>query len=78
MKILYDLYDSEINYSISTFWDGGLTVKLGDEMNGFVDERSFQRGTHEKEWEEAFRWLESAACIHYPDSEFAKSRKDKA
>ncbi len=29
------LYDSKINFTISTFWDGGFTWKLGDELNGF-------------------------------------------
>lgn len=30
-----EIYDSEINVSISWFWDGGIDVKLGDEMNGY-------------------------------------------
>jgi len=34
--ILQDLYDSEINFSISSFWDAGFEVKLGDDLNGFV------------------------------------------
>jgi len=34
-KVIDALYDSEINCSVSTFWDGGFTMKLGDEMNGF-------------------------------------------
>jgi hypothetical protein len=34
--VIERLYASEINCSISTFWDGGIAVKLGDELNGFV------------------------------------------
>jgi hypothetical protein len=36
MDELQKIYDSEINVSFSWLWDGGIDVKLGDEMNGFV------------------------------------------
>ena len=37
MEVLFkDLYDSEINVSLSWFWDAGFTVKIGDDVNGFV------------------------------------------
>ena len=36
--IIDALYQSEINCSVETFWDGGLTVKLGDDLNGVVAE----------------------------------------
>jgi hypothetical protein len=36
--VMMALYDSEINCSITSFWDNGFTVKFGDEMNGFVAE----------------------------------------
>lgn len=35
--MLQDLYDSEINFEISTFWGAGFDWKLGDEMNGYKD-----------------------------------------
>jgi hypothetical protein len=35
MSIMQRLYDSEINATMSSFWDDGFYVKLGDEMNGF-------------------------------------------
>lgn len=60
------LYDSEINFEISTFWDGGYTAKLGDAMNGFVAEKSFDC------LPVAMRWLCNEAIAHYPDSEFAR------
>lgn len=34
------LYDHEINFSISCFWDGGFTSRLGDEMNGWGREHN--------------------------------------
>ncbi len=54
------LYDSEINFSISCFWDGGFTVKIGDELNGFVAKETV--GTYD----EALAWLELTADEHYP------------
>ena len=29
------LYDAELNFSITCFWDAGYEGKLGDHMNGF-------------------------------------------
>jgi hypothetical protein len=35
--LIQRLYDSEINLTVqfSSFYDGGFTVKIGDELNGF-------------------------------------------
>jgi len=38
---LQEIYNNEINFEISCFWDGGFTVKLGDNMNGFIWEDTF-------------------------------------
>jgi hypothetical protein len=35
---LQRIYESEINAKISWFWDGGVTVRLGEKMNGFLAE----------------------------------------
>lgn len=37
---LQKIYDSEINVRISWIWDGGIQVRLGDEMNGFLAEET--------------------------------------
>ena len=37
-SVFQRLYDSEINFSVSCFWDGGSIVRLGDDVNGFTDE----------------------------------------
>ena len=66
METLQSLYNSEINFSISTFWDGGFDWKLGDEMNGFK-----ATGTSDT-LSKAIQELDQAARIHYPDSDYAK------
>ncbi len=71
MSVLQDLYHSEINFAVSTFWDGGFFVKLGDEMNGFAAEANFNR------WGEVEPWLINAAIEHFPDSFFAELYRDK-
>ena len=63
--VLYELYGSEINVSISSFWDGGWEVKLGDEMNGFI------ATTNVKDIFAAGQWLAEEAFVRYPDSKFA-------
>jgi hypothetical protein len=65
-EILADLYASEINASISWLWDGGIDVKLGDPLNGYVAEERV--GT----FAAAAEWLRGQACTYYPDSEFAR------
>ncbi len=64
--LLQDLYDSEINFQISTFWDMGYNLRLGDEANGFVAE------TTVKTISEACAWLSEQALKHYPNSVYAK------
>lgn len=66
MSIFQKLYDSEINFSISTFWDGGFTVKLGDDLNGWAEEETVDT------FAEAEEWLKANALAVYPSSEFAK------
>lgn len=68
MSVLQRLYDSEINFSISVFWDGGFDVKLGDAMNGFDAE------TNVRTYLEVESWLEAKAKEIYPDSLFATGK----
>lgn len=58
------LYESEINFFVSTFWDGGFDVKIGDQLNGFKAAKNL--GT----WMDACEWLARAACEFYPGSDF--------
>jgi hypothetical protein len=68
--IIEALYDSEINCSISTFWDAGITVQLGDEMNGFVAEIEC------KTTGEAAEFLDRAARQHFPESAYALGKDE--
>lgn len=69
-SVLQQLYDSEINWRIATFWDAGFEWELGDEANGFKES-----GTGNT-FSEAEQALGEAAARHYPDSVFARSREE--
>jgi hypothetical protein len=64
-EVLDKLYDSEINFEVSAFWDNGIDVKLGDEMNGYAAESSVRTS------EEAAEWLDQQARLHFPASKYA-------
>jgi hypothetical protein len=58
-KIFQAIYDDEINIKIESFWDAGMTFKLGDKINkfrgsttvwNFVDGFSFIINLISKEW----------------------------
>ena len=68
MKRLQALYDSEINFRIDGFWDGGFTCCLGDELNGFHPSWVVET------IEEAIDGLVTDAIQKYPNSKFAKDR----
>ena len=68
MNTLQELYDSEINFKIETFWQG-IEWKLGDVMNGWKAEGSADSV------DEAVKRLAAAAMIHYPESVFAEGKQ---
>jgi len=59
------LYDSEINFEISCFWDAGFNWKLGDSANGYVAEGNAPS------IEDAMTRLADAALKKFPESEFS-------
>ena len=63
------LYDSEINAEISSFWDGGWTVKLGDKMNGF----HFYGENTCYTFEDIIEELRDLAEEHFPNSTYVKN-----
>jgi hypothetical protein len=67
--IIQDLYDSEINFSIVTFWDAGFQVRLGDDINGFG-----AKGNAE-DFACAVEWLKVRAIEKYPESDFAQKHR---
>jgi hypothetical protein len=69
MDELQALYDSEINFTITTFWDAGFKWKLGDDMNGFDAEGEAMT------IKEAVEQLCEAARREYPESAFATRKR---
>ncbi len=70
-KILEDLYNSEINWSIETNWDAGITFRLGDSYNGYSTEQCVTY-----DFDEGVAWLKQQAIKEYPDSKFTKQATD--
>lgn len=66
--VLRRLYDSEINCGLSSFWDGGWSVWIGDDMNGRRADDNFDNG----QLAEAAYWLHNTALRVYPKSEYAR------
>ena len=65
---LQQIYNSEINFSISCFWDGGFTVQLGDKQNGF------KAGAVKETIEQAVEWLVNEVMERYPGSLYSAVR----
>jgi hypothetical protein len=65
MSIFQRLYDSEINFEVSGFYDAGFDVRLGDALNGFLEGKV-------ETWAEAEAWLRDQALAHFPGSKFAQ------
>ena len=64
---LQNIYDSEINIELSWLWDGGVEVRLGDRLNGFVAE------TNVPVVADIIPWLQEAIAHFYPDSAYANN-----
>ncbi len=63
--LMEELYDNELNFELSCFWDGGYTARLGDEMNGFTERQDcFMTPL------QAMEWLVEMAKKHYPKTKF--------
>jgi hypothetical protein len=65
-SMFQQLYDSEINFGVSCFWDAGFDVRLGDAVNGFLAQDKVPT------WEAVEKWLHYAALKFYPNSGYAK------
>jgi len=52
------VYDMEMNIRIESFWDGGYTIFLGDDMNGYVETKGFN------DLEKGIDWLFKMAEKH--------------
>jgi hypothetical protein len=68
-QVLREIYDSELSFSIAApVWDAGIVVKIGDHENDVKAARTFRP----EELDQVPRWLAEQACLHYPDSVFAR------
>ena len=56
---LQKIYDSEINVRIGWFWDGGIEIRLGDDMNGYLAEETVRTVA------EIVPWLQEAIAHFY-------------
>lgn len=66
-KVMRRLYASEINCGIQSFWDGGWSAWIGDELNGYrAEEINFDT------LNEIAEWLHEKALLHYPTSGYAR------
>jgi len=63
---LQAIYDSEINVEIAWLWDGGFTVRLGDQLNGFHAEETVATVA------EMIPWLQEAIAHFYPASTYSQ------
>ena len=64
---LQKIYDSEINVRVDWLWDGGIDLKVGDEMNGFVAEENVHSVA------EIVRWFQEAIAHFYRGSTYAQT-----
>jgi hypothetical protein len=60
------LYDSEVNFEVSVFYDAGFDVRLGDHLNGFLVKDKVVT------WADAETWLREQDLALFPDSKFAQ------
>lgn len=65
--IISRLYDSEINCGLSSFWDSGWVVWIGDDLNGRKAEEHF----FPEQFHEIAGWLHQEAVHAYPQSDYA-------
>jgi hypothetical protein len=58
------LHDSEINAGVQTFYDAGLRIWIGDEINGIQAETTINRAgafAAPRKWPEG---VTAASCLH--------------
>lgn len=65
---LQKIYNSEINIRIGWFWDGGIEIRLGDDLNGYLAEESVRTVA------EIVPGLQEAIAYSYPSSSYARTQ----
>jgi hypothetical protein len=64
---LQRIYENEVNARIGWLWDGGIEVRLGDEVNGFLAEETVEFVA------DIVPWLQETIAHFYPTSSYAAS-----
>jgi hypothetical protein len=64
---LQKIYDGEINIRIGWLWDGGIEIRLGDDVNGYLAEETVVTVA------DIIPWLQEAIAHFYPSSSYARS-----
>lgn len=67
MSLFDDLYNEGINVKIASFWDGGWTAGIGDDLDGCKLKTAGLANWEQVEW-----WICEAVAQLYPESAFAK------
>ncbi|HTF66217.1 MAG TPA: hypothetical protein VK638_26385 [Edaphobacter sp.] len=62
--ILQEFYDSEISFTISSFWDDGFYVAIGIDPH-------YNEDATVKTMDDIRSWLKEAAIRHYPESDLS-------
>jgi len=75
IKELQKIYDSEINFTINSFWDGGIVFKLGDGIGGYYETKGFHSPMYDNHsFRYGVEWLINQVMKYYPDSEYSQKR----
>ena len=69
-SVMRELYYSEINCGMQSFWDGNFRVWVGDDMNGIKDQEEFGPDR----LDDAAAWLLKAAVQAFPRSYLARNQ----
>ena len=64
---LQRIYNSEITVEIAWLWDGGIDLRVGDKMNGYLAEENVSSPA------EILPWLQEAIAHFYPTSTYASA-----
>lgn len=62
MSVMNALYEREINCGLSSFWDNGWSVWIGDDPNGVKAGAEFRP----EDVGQIPAWLYDTAVLHYP------------
>src|SRR5258708_19230594 len=81
-RVLQQLHDSEINAGVQAFYDAGMRVWIGDELNGIKAETTINRTAAARlKWPDgltAAGWLNQTPLPLYPQSKNANKTHTEA